>query len=135
MKDGADVTPRTARGNNMQASCGLKKTVCVKSAEITVPADTKAGAKIAVAVEGTHGDEGVYCCLETDGTLRGFPQRAPDYKANVWEHRVVDSDKNNTFFFPVDGDLVGKTVKVYAVFSSARGEDCTVNAWLCDAHR
>ncbi len=133
-KDGADVTPRTARGNNMQASCGLKKTVCVKSAEITVPADAKAGAKIAVAVEGTHGDEGVYCCLETDGTLRGFPQRAPDYKANVWEHRVVDSDKNNTFFFPVDGDLVGKTVTVYAVFSSARGEDCTVNAWLCDAH-
>ena len=134
MKDGVDVTPRTARGNNMQASYGLKKTVCVKSAEITVPADAKTGAKIAVAVEGTHGDEGVYCCLETDGTLRGFPQRAPDYKANVWEHRVVDSDKNNTFYFPVDASVIGKKVKVYAVFSNAAGADCIVNAWLCDAH-
>lgn len=134
LKDGVDVTPHTARGNNMQASYGLKKTVCVKSAEVTVPPDAKNGSKIAAAIEGEHGTEGVYCCLEADGVLRGFPHRAPDYKGNVWEHRVVDSDKNNTFFFPVDGSLAGKTVTVYAVFSNKKGAGCTVNLWLCDAH-
>ena len=102
--------------------------------EFTLP-EYRDGARIAVAVNGVHGAEGVYCCAEIDGDLAGFPLRAPEYKANMWEHRVMDSDRNNTFFLPLAPGLCGKKIKIYALFNDRGWDECDCRVYLCDAHR
>ena len=135
IKDGKDITPEGSFGNNMQAHYRYKKTQLVKYGEISVPADTLYD-KITVAVEGAHGEEGVYLTAETAGKYRSFPDRAPEYKANQWEHRVMGSDKNNTFSLDITEDMKGKKVKIYALFSDRRkGEECGCRVYFTVKHR
>ena len=68
------------------------------------------------------------------GNLWGFPERAPDYKANQWEHCVCGSDKNNTFFLEIPEEMKGKKIKVYALFSNRRKADAVCNVYICDKH-
>ena len=133
IKDGKELELKSPTANNMQAHYRHKKTVLAKWQEFALP-QYKSGAKIAVAVEGMHGTEGVYCVAEIDEKLMGFPERAPDYKANQWEHYVWSSDKNNTFFLPLPDGLQGKKIKVTAIFSDRRKTDVTCNVYICDKH-
>lgn len=133
IKDGKEIKLKTPFANNMQAHYRYKKTAFTKWNEFTLP-NYKNGSKIAVAVEGVHGDEGVYCVLEIDGKLSGFPKRAPDYKANQWEHCVCSSDKNNTFFYELPDGMQGKSIKIHAVFSDRRKTDVLCNVYICDRH-
>ncbi|MBR3766735.1 MAG: hypothetical protein IKL10_00665 [Clostridia bacterium] len=134
IKNGKEISLSSPKANNMQAHYRYKKTRAVKCGEFTLP-QYKGLTRLTVAVEGEHGNEGVYCIAETDGRLTGFPERAPEYKANQWEHRVLDSDKNNTFYIELPEGLEGKTVKVYAVFSDRRkAENCTCNIYLSPKH-
>ncbi len=133
IKDGKIVDISTAKANNMQAHYRFKKTAVAKWREITLP-DYKDGAKIAVAIEGVHGEECVYCVAEINGEVIGFPHRAPDYKANQWEHAVCGSDKNNTFFLELPKGLSGEKIKITAVFSDRRKADVVCNLYICDKH-
>ena len=132
-KDGKPVKLQAPTANNLQAHYGKKPTKLVKYADFTVPPH-RAGAYLAVGVNGDHDPEGVYCTAELDGVLQGFPGRAPSYKANVWEHRVCDEGLNNTFYFPLPEGSAGKTVRLYAMFSSDAGKQCVCRAYLCDRH-
>lgn len=96
----------------MQSHYRYKKNRTVKSAEFTLP-DIDALPRLAVAVEDEHGTENVYCAAEINGRFLGFPERVPEYKANRREHRVLDSDKNNTFYMILPESAKGKKIKIY----------------------
>lgn len=135
IKDGkAIVFKKLPKANNMQAHYRYKKTQGVLFDEFILT-DTKRLSRVAIAVEGEHGTEGVYCVAEIDGEFFGFNERAPEYKANPWEHRVLDRDKNNTFFFDLPENSEGKKIKLYAVFSNRKAvEICTCDVYLTPKH-
>ncbi len=133
-KGAKEISLKDPKANNMMAHYSRKPTRFVKSCRISLP-DFRSGSYISLAVNGEHGAEGVYCCLEQSGELIGFPGRAPDWRANVWEHRVCTEGTNNTFYFPLDDGMRGQSVTLYAVFNSSRPEDTDCVAWLCDAHK
>lgn len=133
IKDGKEIPLDSPAANNMQAHYRHKKTAALKWQELTLP-QYKSGSRLTVAVEGVHGNEGVYCVAEIDGKLTGFPERAPDYKSNQWEHSVWSSDKNNTFFLPLPDGLEGKKIKVTAIFSDGRKADAVCNVYICEKH-
>ncbi len=133
IKDGKIVETKNAFANNMQAHYRYKNVYCEKWQEFTLP-QYKKDSFIAAAVEGVHGEESVYCVCEIDGKLCGFPKRAPDYKANQWEHAVCGSDKNNTFFFTLPDGLQGKNIKIHAVFSERRKSDAVCDVYICEKH-
>lgn len=133
MKNGEPILLHAPFANNMQAHYAKKPTKLVKSALVTIP-DHREGAYLALGINGDHGAEGVYCTIGLDGELRGFEGRAPSYKANVWEHLVCNEPLNNTFYFRLPPNSAGKTVRLYASFSTEKGKDCICKAYLCDRH-
>lgn len=134
LKDGKEIALSSPVASNMQSHYRYKKTQSVHSGEFVLP-DYKGIPRLSVAVEGKHGTEDVYCVAEINGSFSGFTERAPEYKANQWEHRVINSDKNNTFFLRLPEGLAGEKVKVYAVFSDRnRARECTCNIYLSPEH-
>lgn len=134
IKDGKEIKTDVLCANNMQAHYRHKKINLVKSGEFTLP-EYKSGAKLTVAVNGEHGTEAVYCVAEIGGKRCGFPERAPDYKANQWEHMVCSSDKNNTFFLELPDGIHGETVKVSALFMNrGKGEKTKCDVYICEKH-
>ena len=129
MKDGEDITPASAKVNNLMAPYAKKTITAVK--KVTVKPEQTG--RLAAAVNGKHGTEGVYCAAVIDGTLAGFPERAPSYPSNVWEHLVRLQDHDNTYFMDITPDLVGKTIEVYALFNTDL-HDCDVKVYLCPKH-
>ena len=129
IKDGRELSLDSPTANNMQAHYRYKKLREIKFGEFVLP-EYKGGSKLTVAVNGVHGEECVYCVAEIDGKLVGFPERAPDYKANQWEHCVCGSDKNNTFFMELPEGLAGKKIKIYTLFT--RGSN-SVNV-ICNVY-
>lgn len=129
MKNGRDVTPSYAKANNLMASYDKKKTVFAK--KVTVTPD-KTG-RLAIAINGQHGREGVYCAAKVNGRPLGFPERAPSYPSNIWEHLVRLQDHDNTYFTEITPELVGREIEVYALFNTDE-HDCAVRAYLCPLH-
>ena len=129
MKNGEDVTPASAKVNNLMAAYAKKQTVFAKKVTVT-PGTT---GRLAIAVNGRHGREGVYCAAKVNGQLAGFPERAPSYPSNVWEHLVRLQAHDNTYFMDITPDLVGAEIEVYALFNTDQ-HDCGVEAYLCPKH-
>lgn len=132
MKDGNVIALNSPKANNLQAHYRYKKIQKAISGEFILPEYSKS--KLTVAVNGVHGEECVYCVAEINGKLIGFPERAPDYKANQWEHKVCGSDKNNTFFMELPDGLAGHKVKVYALFTQGRKSDAVCNVYITPKH-
>lgn len=132
IKDGKEIKTESSFANNMQAHYHFKKVRYCKQNEFKLP-KFRSGSKLAVAVEGKYGDENVYCVAEIDGKSTGFPDRAPGYKANQWEHRVCSTDSNHTFFLPLKDEWQGKKITVRAIFCTDR-KDAECNVFLCDRH-
>ncbi|MBQ7101454.1 MAG: hypothetical protein IJN81_07465 [Clostridia bacterium] len=134
IKDGREIKTDVLCANNMQAHPRHKKINLSKSGEFTLP-EYRSGARLTVAVNGKHGEECVYCVAEIGDKRFGFPERAPDYKANQWEHRVCGSDKNNTFFLPLPDGMAGETVKIYTLFTDrGKGEKTKCYIYICEKH-
>ncbi|MBO5411151.1 MAG: hypothetical protein J6A60_07810 [Clostridia bacterium] len=133
IKDGREVALSNPFANNMQAHYRHKKAAAVKWQGFVLP-EYKKGSSLAVAVEGDHGEECVYCVAQIGGKTVGFPKRAPDYRANQWEHAVCGSGKNNTFFLELPEGLEGETIKISAVFCDRRKTDAVCNVYICEKH-
>lgn len=131
-KNGKELPLKNARANNLMAPFAPARAARVLSGEITLPACGK-GAYLALAVDGKHGKEGVYCGAAVEGDLCGFPKRAPDYPANMWEHLVRATDKNNTFYLTLPAHSEGKKVRLWAVLGS-EAEEVSCKVWLCSGH-
>ena len=133
IKDGKPVSLCAPFANNLQAPYAKNPTKLVKSAAVTIPAHRE-GAYLALGINGDHGADGVYCTAELDGKLCGFEGRAPSYKTNAWESRVWSENLSNTFYFRLPPNSAGKTVRLYASFSTEKGKDCICKTYLCDRH-
>lgn len=133
IKDGKELKLDSPKANNLQAHYRYKNIQKSLFGEFVLP--EYSNSKLAVAVNGVHGEECVYCVAEINGNLFGFPERAPDYKANQWEHKVCGSDKNNTFFIDLPDGLAGQKIKVYTLFTQGRkSEDAICNAYIVPKH-
>ena len=133
IKDGKALDIHNAHGNNMQAHYSKRPTRVLKSGSLQLPADC-GNAFLAVAVEGQHGDEGVYCCACLEGEYLATNRRAPDYKANIWEHRVCSAEEYTTHYIPIPADAGGKTIEVYASFSRDDTAQIPCRVYLCRNH-
>jgi hypothetical protein len=133
LSNGQPVDITDAHGNNMQAHYRKHPTRVLKSGVVTVP-ENRRGGFLAVAVEGEHGDECVTCCAMVDGRLVGPVKRAPDFKANNWEHRVAPAPKNCTFYLPLPEDHRDKQVEVFVSFSRGGTTQIPCNVYLCQKH-
>ena len=134
LKDGKPLDIQNAHGNNMQAPYSRRITRSMKRGTLQLPEDCQ-DAFLAVAVEGEHGDEGVYCCACLDGKYLATNKRAPDYKANIWEHRVCQASAYTTHYIPLPADAAGKQVEVFVSFSGWNGEEIPCRVYLCRNHK
>ena len=133
IKNGKEISLSSPKANNMQAHYREKLIRLSKGASFVLP-EISRPSKLAVAIDGKHGAEGVYCVAEVDGKTIGFPHRAPDYAANMWEHRVCKKDENYTYFLPVDESFSGKEIIVRAIFTDGEKAKIPCNVYLCDKH-
>ncbi|MBQ7637786.1 MAG: hypothetical protein IJS90_02680 [Clostridia bacterium] len=130
---GKDVVLTHPFANNTQAHYSKRPTVLVKKGSVVIP-EYADGDYLAVAVNGEHGAERVYCTAEIEGKLYGFNGRASAYKANIWEHRVCDEERNNTFFLTLPKGLSRKTANIYVSFSDKDRLDASCKAYFCVRH-
>lgn len=119
--------------NNLQAMYGIKTVCACHTAKITLPM-VKDGDYISAAIEGEHGEEGVYCVAAIDNKLIGFPDRATAYQSNVWEFRVTAREANYTYYLPLTADMSGKEITVYTLLCNPEKTDIRCDLYLCPKH-
>ena len=73
------------------------------------------GAYLCIAVNGEHGYEGAFAGVKIDGQYRGCPDRAPSFRSNTWEVSVRRSDKNYTYYFPLDQSFKGREIETFVL--------------------
>lgn len=134
LKNGKEIPLVSPTLNNLQAAYGTKQIAAVQSCEITLPDTLTDGQYLAVAVEGEHGVEGAYCAAEMNGQLLAFPDRAPSYPSNVWEHLVVRADKNYTYYLPLTASMAGQRIKLFTLFCNPDKTDLRCDVYLCPKH-
>lgn len=134
LKEGKEIGLSAPKANNLQAPYGAKKPIAVQETVVTLPESLRDGDYIAVALNGIHGEEGAYCVAEMDGKLVGSPDRAPAYRSNVWEFVVTRSDRNYTYYFPLEASMAGKSVKICVLLCNEAHTDLVCDVWLCPKH-
>lgn len=70
---------------------------------------------LCIAINGIHGIEGAYAGVKIDGKYLGCPDRAPSFRSNVWEYKVKESDRNYTYFFPLNKKMIGKEIEIFVL--------------------
>ena len=110
LKNGAKIDTPDAKASNLMAPAFPVR--FAEEATVVIP---RAG-KLAIAVNGEHGAEGVAAVVEIDGQRYGCPDRAVSYPSNMWEHFVITPDSDTTFYFPVTEEWIGKRATVTVLF-------------------
>ncbi len=133
MKEGREIKLTAPKASNLQAPYGRKIPVAMQAGTVTIPA-VKDGDYLAVALNGIHGIEGAYCVAEVDGRKVGFPDRAPAYQSNVWEFSVTHTDRNYTYYLPLDASMSGKPMTIRALLCDPDHTNISCDVWLCPKH-
>jgi hypothetical protein len=94
------------------------------------PAEISKNAYLAVALNGTHGDEGAYAALRVDGRPVGAPDRAVSFPSNTWEYYNVEKDGNYTYYFPLPESMAGKTIDVIVLILQGGKNSLKPEAWI-----
>lgn len=81
------------------------------------------GSYLCIAVNGEHGPEGAFAGVKIDGQYLGCPDRAPSFRSNTWEVGVRGSDKNYTYYFPLDQLFKGKEIETFVLGFNASQAD------------
>ncbi|MFO7617802.1 MAG: hypothetical protein R6V75_11180, partial [Bacteroidales bacterium] len=68
------------------------------------------GSYLAIALNGTHGDEGAYAAIRVNGVPVGAPDRSLSYRSNAWEYPVQRAESNYTYYVPLTGDMIGARI-------------------------
>ncbi len=139
IKDGVELELKNPHVNNLNLSYRDRKPVCAaKTATVVVnKEDWRKDAYLAVGFDGKHGMEGAYAVAEIDGKLYSFPERSPSYNANVWEclaYFAMYAEQGYTYRLPVSEDMIGKEIKIHALFMYEDKCDMDVPVYLCDAN-
>jgi hypothetical protein len=91
------------------------------------------GARLCIAVEGTHGVEGAYASLKVGDRYLGAPDRAAAYPSNTWEYFNARRETGYTYFVPITEDLVGADADVYVLAYDESKADLAPVVWNCAA--
>jgi len=132
-QDGVYLTPPAPRANNLMAHPSHKPVLEVRAQRVTLPDTLPEGAYLTAAIEGVHGAEGVYCAAVCGGQMLGFPDRAPSYPYNMWEHFMRGTDRNNSFYLPLDNSMAGQTLTVCTLVCDGENRGYHTDLWLCSA--
>ena len=133
-KNGAQIDTPRAHANNLMAPDFPVQ--FLEEAKVVLP---RAG-KLAIAVNGEHGTEGVAAIVEIDGKRYGCPDRAVSYPSNMWEHYVIRPDADTTFYFPVTEEMAGKSATVTVLFrekhepNALYGTPAETDIYWCPEH-
>ncbi len=133
LKDGRQIALRNPRANNLQAPFEAMQPVEILERTVQLP-EVKDGDYIAVALNGVHGLEGAYCVAEMDGNVVGFPDRAPAYRANMWEYRITRRDRNYTYYLPLTSACSRREMCLRVLLCDMEHTDVSCEAWLCPKH-
>ena len=139
IKDGRELELKNPHVNNLLPSYRDRDPACMaRTTVVTISAeDYRPGCYIAVGFNGEHGREGAYAVAEIDGKLIGFPRRAPSYNSNVWECYAafcMNAESMYTYYLPVSEDMIGREIKIHAIFCCAGKTDAETEIYLCDAN-
>lgn len=129
----SEIELKNPKVNNLLAPWGKKTVAKVLYGEIAL-SEVCDGDYLAVALNGKHGVEGAYCVAEIGGELVGFPSRASDYPANVWEYKVAERDSNYTYYLPLDSSLAGKKIGVYTILCNEDETEINADVYFCKKH-
>ncbi len=94
------------------------------------PGEISKNAYLAVALNGTHGNEGACAALRVDGRPVGAPDRAVSFPSNTWEYFNAESDQNYTYYFPLPESTAGKTVDIVVLILRGGTNGVRPEAWL-----
>jgi hypothetical protein len=128
-KNGQPVDREGWRASNLFAHPGRMRPVKAWTARIELDQWVK-GSYLCVAVEGEHGEEGVYAAARVGGKLVGCPDRAPSFPSNTWEYCNARRDRNYTYYIPVTDDMVGKAVEVFVLACDKEKTDVRPAVWV-----
>lgn len=85
---------------------------------------------LAVALNGTHGNEGAYAALRMDGKLIGAPDRSVSFPSNTWEYTNVEKESGYTYYFPLDQSMAGKNIEIYTLILEGGINEIKPEAWI-----
>jgi len=85
---------------------------------------------LAVALNGRHGNEGAYAALRVDDKYVGAPDRSVSFPSNTWEYFNVESDKNYTYYFPLEPDMIGKNLEIVVLILLEGKDEIKPEAWI-----
>jgi hypothetical protein len=88
------------------------------------------GSYLAIALNGTHGEEGAYAALRVNGNPIGAPDRAVSYPCNPWEYPPQRKAANYTYYVPLTPEM--KDAQIDAVVLGMRGgsTDFKPEVWI-----
>lgn len=131
-KDG-EIKPVMPFANNLQSPYSRSQTVFAKKAVLSVPAHD-CGDYLAVAVNGRHGEEGVYAVIEYDGKVIPANRRCVAFRTNSWECPTRNCEQNTTYFFDLPEAYAEKQITVTALFNKEDGRNTICDVYLCDRY-
>jgi hypothetical protein len=85
---------------------------------------------LAVALNGTHGNEGAYAALRVDGKYAGSPDRSVSFPSNTWEYFNVEVESDYTYYFPLKPDWIGKNLEVIVLILRDGRDGIKPEAWI-----
>ena len=80
-------------------------------------------AYLCVAINGKCGINGALAGFRINGKPYGCPDRAPSYPCNEWEAGLSKTDRNVTYYLPLDAEMAGAQFDA-VVMSVAEEEGC-----------
>ncbi len=128
-KDGRKLDPALFRASNLFAYPVHKKAVKAWTGSFTLE-EIADGSYLSVAVNGTHGIEGVYAALRINGEYVGAPDRALSYPSNTWEYNNARATSNYTYYFPMTASFVGKKIEVFVLAYNEKMVDLSPMVWI-----
>ena len=117
------------RASNLFQAYALKPAVAAWRLTFK-PEEVSENAYLAVALNGSHGDEGAYAALRVDGRPVGAPDRAVSFPSNTWEYYNVEKDGNYTYYFPLSESMAGKTVDIVVLILQGGTNGVRPEAWM-----
>jgi hypothetical protein len=85
---------------------------------------------LCIALNGLHGVEGAYVAALVNGEFRGAPDRAQSFPSNTWEYINSRSDKNYTYYIPVDKEDEGKPIEIFVLGFDEEHLDFKPEVWI-----
>jgi hypothetical protein len=127
-RDGRPMDRSAWRASNLFAHPSQMTPVKAWHSRIQVD-DRLAGAKLAIAIEGTHGVEGAYVALKVGQRYVGCPDRAASYPSNTWEYVNARRDRGYTYYVPVTEEMIDKPIDVWVLAYDEEHTDLRPVVW------